>query len=208
MLKWKTRTGFTFIEVLVSMVVMAIGLLGLAGVTVVVIRSNALSRQVVDATNIAGTLMETVRQRAASSGVTLPDCAASVVDANSCPNLAKAGLTGLTNFFPASAGNCGIGDVFEPGATNENFDIVKVSSDPTDLNPGPVGASYNFPTSNVCAVAGPGANARTLAQGEFIRYFRSFQPAGGQASDRTISVVVVWQDRFNRWRHVRLTTRQ
>lgn len=32
MLKWKTRTGFTFIEVLVSMVVMAIGLLGLAGV--------------------------------------------------------------------------------------------------------------------------------------------------------------------------------
>lgn len=202
----KMKSGFTFIEVMVAMVVMAVGLLGLAGVTVVVIRSNALSRQVVEATNIAGTLMETIRQR--SAGVTLGVCAAATVSEADCPAVFKAGLANLTNFHPASAGNCGISDVFEPGATVQNFDIVKVSSNPADLNPGPAGANYNFPASNVCTVSGTGNGSRALGQGEYIRYFRSFQPAGGLATDRTISVVVLWQDRFGRWRHVRLTTRQ
>jgi type IV pilus assembly protein PilV len=45
--------GFTLVEVMVAMLILAIGLLGLAGITVVVLRSNSLSQQMSDATNIA-----------------------------------------------------------------------------------------------------------------------------------------------------------
>lgn len=67
-----SQLGFTLIEVLVTMIILTIGLLGTAGLTTGVIRGNGFSKNVTSATAIAQTQLEAV-QRAGYAKVTTTD---------------------------------------------------------------------------------------------------------------------------------------
>ena len=64
-----SQPGFTLIEVLVTMIILTVGLLGTAGLTTGVIRGNGFSKNITSATSIAQTQLEAV-QRAGYAKVT------------------------------------------------------------------------------------------------------------------------------------------
>ncbi len=61
--------GLTLIEIMVSITLLSVGLLGMAGLTVGIMRSNSLSSEVTAATTLAQTKMEDVK-RLGYSGAT------------------------------------------------------------------------------------------------------------------------------------------
>jgi len=188
------KNAFTMIEVLVAMLVLAIGLLGMAGMTVIVLRSNTLSQQISEATNVASNLMDRIKILPLSS---LPNCVQPTVFSSAslpvnCNSILTSGLSGSTDFYPpTSATNCGIGG-FEDETSFQQVGSDHVATNTIDLLP-----------YDVCDF---GSGSPSLAKGSYLRYFRTFQPTGGSSTDRSISVVVLWQDRFSKWRHIRLST--
>ena len=56
------QRGFTLIEILVAMIILSIGLLGIAGLTVGIIQGNAYSKNVTTATVIAEGRLEDIRR--------------------------------------------------------------------------------------------------------------------------------------------------
>lgn len=54
-------TGFTLIETLISLMVFSVGMLGLAGLTTVIVRSNTLSQQITTATVLAQDTLEALQ---------------------------------------------------------------------------------------------------------------------------------------------------
>jgi type IV pilus assembly protein PilV len=84
----RKANGFTLVEVLVGMAILAIGLLGLASLQAVSLRSNASSQFRTQATNLAYSIVDAMRvnRTAALAGnyntaipTTLPGCPTSVV---------------------------------------------------------------------------------------------------------------------------------
>lgn len=69
--KQTNETGFTLIEVLVAMVVLASGLLGVAGLTIGVIRGNLYSKNLTSATIVAEQMIETVQRVGYANAETL-----------------------------------------------------------------------------------------------------------------------------------------
>jgi len=64
----QNQWGFTLIEIMVAVTLLSIGLLGMAGLTVGIMRGNSLSNQVTTATALAQTKMEDIK-RLGFSGV-------------------------------------------------------------------------------------------------------------------------------------------
>jgi type II secretion system protein I len=69
--KQRNDEGFTLIEVLVAMVVLAAGLLGVAGLTMGVIKGNLYSKNVTSATMVAEQMIENVQRVGYTSADTL-----------------------------------------------------------------------------------------------------------------------------------------
>ena len=65
----RNRRGFTLIEIMVAVTLLSIGLLGMAGLTVGIMRGNSLSNQVTTATALAQAKMEDIK-RVGYSGAT------------------------------------------------------------------------------------------------------------------------------------------
>jgi type IV pilus assembly protein PilV len=58
--------GFTLLEVMITVVILAIGLLGLAGLQIVAIKGNSFGQQMTAASTFAQNQLETLRQSAGS----------------------------------------------------------------------------------------------------------------------------------------------
>lgn len=58
----KNQNGFTLIEILVTLAILSIGLLGMAALTIEVIRSNAQSRAYAEATILAQDKLEEIKR--------------------------------------------------------------------------------------------------------------------------------------------------
>ncbi len=58
--KIANSSGFTLIEIMIAMFVLAVGLLGAAGVVITVINGNALSKEITTATTLAQDKMEDI----------------------------------------------------------------------------------------------------------------------------------------------------
>ena len=183
------------IEVMVAMLVLAIGLLGLAGITVVVLRSNSLSQQISQATALASSLLENLRAQ--------PDLVActSVISApsSSCKQLTESGISNRdAAFWPASqfapAGNaCVVSNVLSQGSAG-TFDVV--SSDGA-----PWASSGLVAADTVCSAS----ILSNLPRNTFVRYYQV--SAIGTSELRLVSVVL-FQDKFGKWRAVALDTRR
>jgi type IV pilus assembly protein PilV len=57
-----TRVGLTLLEILITMLILSVGLLGMAGLTTGVMRGNAFSSKVTTATTVAEQKMEEMRR--------------------------------------------------------------------------------------------------------------------------------------------------
>jgi len=180
----------------VAMLVLAIGLLGLAGITVVVLRSNSLSQQISQATALASSLLENLRAQpdltACTSVLTSPVPV-------SCKPLTESGISSRDPaFLPASqyvptANACVVSSVLSQGSVG-TFDVV--SSD------GAPWASSGINSSDTICSASILSN---LPRNTFVRYYRV--SAIGTTELRLVSVVL-FQDKFGKWRAVALDTRR
>lgn len=184
----KKLRAFTLIEVLVAMLVLAIGLLGLAGITIVVLKSNLLSQRISEATTIAEDLVETLKTVSLDN---INDCTSPVTfAAGECPILEESGIDTLgTDFYPSDptsdpAENCLV-QANNPVASDDRpYDIV-------DANLNAIAATENFCDGEL-------QNKST----QYLRYYRTT----GTGNSRTIVVVVLWQDKTGSWRQVNFDT--
>jgi type IV pilus assembly protein PilV len=77
---FRSRDGFTLIEVLIAMLILSVGLLGTAGLTAGIIRGDFFSKNITSATVIAQTQLEAVQNTGYTNTNTtnFPSSAASV----------------------------------------------------------------------------------------------------------------------------------
>ena len=77
---FRSRDGFTLIEVLIAMLILSVGLLGTAGLTAGIIRGDFFSKNITSATVIAQTQLEAVQNTGYTNANTtnFPSSAASV----------------------------------------------------------------------------------------------------------------------------------
>jgi prepilin-type N-terminal cleavage/methylation domain len=77
---FRSRNGFTLIEVLVTLLILSVGLLGIAGLTAGIIRGDFFSKNITSATVIAQTQLEAVQNKGYINANTtnFPSSAASV----------------------------------------------------------------------------------------------------------------------------------
>jgi prepilin-type N-terminal cleavage/methylation domain-containing protein len=192
----KQSLGFTLVEVLVAMLILAIGLLGLAGITVVVLRSNTLSQQISQATALASSLLETLRSQS-----NLTACTSSLAAIpEDCKILREAGIQGKGEaFFPSTANNvCAVSGVLGVGVTNQTFDNVSANG----TNRAPFGESSPGVEQTLCGIS----DQATFNAGPFIRYYKV--SAIANSTDLRLVAVVLFRDKFGKWRAVTLDTRQ
>ena len=89
MLGFKSATGFTLIEVLVSMVILAIGLLGLAGMQTIALKDNQDAFFYAQASSLAYEMSDRIKANSPSTAppwgsATLPTAATSCTSTNNC----------------------------------------------------------------------------------------------------------------------------
>ncbi|MGA0163663.1 MAG: type IV pilus modification PilV family protein [Bdellovibrionota bacterium] len=183
--------AFTLIEVLVAMFVLSVGLLGLAGITIVVLRSNTLAQQISQATSISTDLIERIKQVPFENLLVGDSCgteaeASNAISSVGCVPIENSGLNAIgvgPNFWPAAISDCHITEANNPlGGT----------------------ARWDYVSANFVARAGPEDFCDVSPnRGEFVRYYRISDAAAGQ---RAITAVTLWKDRFNKWRYIKLST--
>jgi type IV pilus assembly protein PilV len=66
MLRFKQSRGFTLLEVMIALVILAIGLLGLAGLQIMAIKGNSFGQQMTAASTLAQNQLEALRESAGS----------------------------------------------------------------------------------------------------------------------------------------------
>jgi type IV pilus modification protein PilV len=216
MLKKKIAQAFTLVEVLVAMLILAIGLLGLAGITVVVLRSNTLSQQISEATSIATSLMENLRQlnaaQMAAAACDTTDLPNNVSDADDtgCALLTEAGIAGAqNNFFPPTRTQGGTVGTFNCGVTGLLEGTTGAGTDYTvDIIAGNLANRVNIAEGDFCPTVA--AAAANLTQNQYIRYYRisDVTPSGSTLTDYRLIAVVMFRDKFGKWRSIRLDTRR
>jgi prepilin-type N-terminal cleavage/methylation domain-containing protein len=96
----RSEGAFTLIELLVAMLILSVGLLGTASLTIEIIRGNFFSKNITSATMIAQTQLEAVQNKgyANANTTTFPSSAQTV----SMGNVNFSRTTTITNNSPAS----------------------------------------------------------------------------------------------------------
>ncbi|TVQ79051.1 MAG: prepilin-type N-terminal cleavage/methylation domain-containing protein [Bradymonadales bacterium] len=181
--------AFTLIEVLVAMLILAIGLLGLAGMTVVVLRSNVLSQQTTDATSIANDLMQRLRRVDFSNLNSGGTCDAVIADSATGPcadAFRQSGLFDLNAGWPTNDGGCVTNGILSQN--DRSFDVVRA-----DLSPGAADGG------DFCGII---QNAAFDSE-QYLRFYRVIEVT---ATSSRVVVGVLFRDRFQRWRVQTLDT--
>ena len=199
------QRAFTLIEILVAMLILAIGLLGLAGLTVVVLRSNVLSQQISESTNIATDLVNRLRRvnyaaldLAIAGGCTSIDIND---DANDGANpmacaaeLTQAGVAAMDAAWqPTEVEGCTVAGVL--GNDTRSFDVVQA-----DLTAALDEAGDPLTGDNLCAFI----DSDDFTPAHYLRFYRVID----EGNNRRLVVGVLFRDRFQRWRMTTLDTRR
>jgi len=192
LLPLKLSKAFTLIEVMIAMLILAIGLLGLAGMTVVVLRSNMVAQQITEATNLTTSMMEALKLQAPRISAGCPTLSIIVVpaDASTCKIVSTSGVGQLhvaaNPWLPPVYNDvgCSVAGIL---TSNRTFDVT---------------------TSNLGVLAQTVTNFcdydSQIQPGQYVRYYRVVD--GAVANERNLRAVVLWVDRFGKWRNIRLET--
>lgn len=210
-----SSSAFTLIEVLVAMLILAIGMLGLLGITILVFRNNLLSQQINEATNLNQALMEQLKSRVRVADETELDAlnciraadnateldadhyAVTQIEPDNCEILTTSGLD--FTLFPAPVNGGGDSDnqclvpqiLGGDSGTWTTFDLVDAAG--TVRTPGVTsGVGTDF-----CAMS------QDLDRNQYVRYYRVWTNAA-TGTDKFLYSVVLWRDRFNKFRSVEL----
>lgn len=183
--------AFTLIEVLVAMLILAIGLLGLAGITVVVLRSNLLSQQMSEASNIASSLIEDIRRQRNLSNCEVGNTLMTIPDP--CDILRQSGVASAGNTLLPTKQNDACAMNILGGSTPATFDAISANLQTR--------VDYSAST-DVCDIETPPSGA------PYIRYYRVYQPEDGTSTEHQIVAVVLWKDKYGKWRKVSFDTRR
>jgi len=176
------------------MLILAIGLLGLAGMTVVVLRSNMVAQQITEATNLTTSMMEALKREAPriSQGCPAVNAIVPTSGADTCKIIRTSGvdqlnqISGLTPWLPPvyNDGGCSVAGIL---TSNRTFDVT---------------------TSNLGVLAQTVTNFcdydSQIQRGQYVRYYRVVD--GAVANERNLRAVVLWMDRFGKWRNIHLET--
>lgn len=185
--------AFTLIEVLIAMLILAIGLMGLAGMTVVVLRSNMVAQQITEATNLTTSMMEALKREAPriSAGCPAVNVISLSVGADTCKVIRTSGIeqlhTALTNPWYPSVYNdagCQVAGIL---TSNRTFDVI----------------TSNLVTQTQSVNTFCDFDSQIL-RGQYVRYYRVVD--GTVANERNLRAVVLWVDRFGKWRNIHLET--
>jgi prepilin-type N-terminal cleavage/methylation domain-containing protein len=182
-------SGFTLIEVLIAMLILAIGLLGLAAMTVVVLRSNTVAQQITEATNLTTSMMEALKRESRRITTTCVSTGNAItVPPSGCNVIITSGMNELgDDWLPvadANNANCRIPGIL---TSDRTFDVTN--------------ATLGVLTQSVSSFC---TYDTAVQRGEFVRYYRFVDGPG--ANERRLRAVVLWVDRFGKWRKINLET--
>jgi prepilin-type N-terminal cleavage/methylation domain-containing protein len=97
MAKFRCKRGFTLIEVLVAIVVLSVGLLGVAGLTIGIIKGNLYSKSVTSATLVGEQKIEAIQRVGYTNANTLAG-----TDTTSMGGTTYTRVTSVTNATPTT----------------------------------------------------------------------------------------------------------
>ncbi len=173
----KAHTGFTLIEILVTIVIVSVGLLGLAGLQINGLRANMSSETRSKATLLAGDIVE--RMRANLAGVDANAYRNIVVNAANCAAPEKlCGNTSTSAAVECTAPEMATFDAWVWGCGTADADVRK--SGVTNLLPG--GTASVTCNDAPCLPGSP--HTVTVSWNEL-------SPTDGEATPQTIRLIVV-----------------
>jgi len=179
----KAQKGFTLVEVLVTIVVVSIGLLGLAGLQINGLRANMSSETRSKATLLANDIVE--RMRANLVGVDANAYSNIVVNAANC--VAPANLCGNTSAGDAvncTAPQMAVFDVWVWGCGTAAADVK--GSGVTNLLPnGTASVACNDDDEDDADPCSPGSSHTVTVS------WSELSPADGEATPQTIRLIVI-----------------
>lgn len=200
-----SKKAFTLIEVLVAMLILAIGMLGLLGITILVFRNNLLSQQITEATNINTALMDRLKSR-------LKVMDQAELDAINCEignqadtqfyapqgcNLLESSGMNPDDYPPprndggAVIDTCVVPEVLGDSSSDDWFTHIAVTS----------AGAESYPTANFCDEY-DGSDPMTRDQ--YIQYYRVYDNTTPGVNNKILVTIVMWKDRFNKARFIRL----
>jgi prepilin-type N-terminal cleavage/methylation domain-containing protein len=114
------QKGFTLVELMVALMIVAVGMLAMANMLIVGVRANQMSEHRIDAAGIAHSVLASISARAVTAGYTSAQARADAI--------AQLGKKSL----------------FHPSLGDPNFPDFRISPDPTKTGPVDIVVSLNW----------------------------------------------------------------
>ncbi len=192
--KAKKRAAFTLIEVMVAMVVLAIGLLGMAAMTILVMRGNKSAEQMTVATTLTTQKIEALKD----TGFDLLGTVTSETDSN----YLNYGMSGDVFTGPEGPMNALGETAATPGAEHIYYRLFSICTESATFCDG--GAC----TADVCDLLGDATdgvgNIDRTTSGTPKQVACDSNSANSQ--EKLLRVVTYWKDRFGKCHRVAMDT--
>lgn len=183
----RMKSGFTLVEIMVAMVILAIGLLGMAGMTILVIRGNKGADQITIATQLATQKMESLKDQGFANLGSINNAADTLSLSYGLTSSRFVGPEGPLNSLGEASASA------SPDYLYYRAFVVCSSDGPWPCTPATC-------TSNICDNP-DGIDSSTLIPAEL-----ACDSTMAQTNEQRLRVVTYWKDRYNKCHRVAMDT--